>query len=260
MMKVGYNPIRYTPALTTPIGVYFDSTGNRLLATEFATSGTVKIFNGTTLALSNTLTGFNQPSYIAHDEVNNVFYVSEDVGGTSSSGRISTINGSSLSVTTGVITGLYTPRGIVLDNSGGRVIVCEGSNNLVKVYNLTTKALITSFACTGATGIHWDSVLNKLYICAASSGEVRVFNATTYQLIDTIAGLTGPYGITGDANKIIVANQTGNKISIINKSDHSVFATIAGISTPRMVDAKSGKFYLAQNGISRVSVIDAPYV
>lgn len=82
------------------------------------------------------------------------------------------------------------PRGVLYDPVENKVFVaCEGSDS-IKVFNATTRALITTIALTAGDAPRWlarSPVTADLYVACTGNGQVRRIDATGHTVVSSVA-------------------------------------------------------------------------
>lgn len=251
------NEIKYSDALTAPIGVHVDSVNNRVLVGNYGTNE-VKILALDTLKITGVITGIPLAATIVSD--NTYYYAVYENDWIHLTDFVYQINKTTLVKTKLNFSGVTTARGLFVDMANDRLFVCSYNTSQVFVIKNSDKTPITNFSSNNPVGVHLDLALNKLYVTDYLGNKIYIYNATTYALITTLTtGLNGPYGLSGDANFLIVNNLTGSNMLMINKSDNSIKGIIGGMQGVRFSDISGGNIYTAQTGINRVSEMPLPY-
>lgn len=126
------------------------------------------------------------------------------------------------------ITGLGGPFGMAVNDSNGNIYVADaGSTKLLRVYDGSTGAPVTSIGSWTASGIPqtfaWpnDVVIDKnwnIYVSDGNRGEVDVFNGSTYAYITSIGT-----GVIGYCRGVMVDNQGVTTSVYISGQNNNVY-------------------------------------
>jgi DNA-binding beta-propeller fold protein YncE len=144
----------------------------------------------------------------------------------------------------------FLPQGVAFDATHDRILVADGENERVQIFNAATLAYVTTLGVTGTqkadntgfdlpTDVAYDPAHDEILVVDQNNDRVQVFNGTSFAYVATI-GQTGnaalgpglfafPAGIDIDTvnNHILVADQGNNQVQILTAGSFG-FVTALG--------------------------------
>lgn len=261
--------------LRNPTCVIFDALGNYYIADQendvirkVSASGIIKTIAGIPglprysgdggLA---TFAELNLPRIIAIDESGNIYIA--DAGNNrirmiSSNGKISTIAGDSIGGYNrdGIMATkaeLLDPLGIAIDEQNNLLYIADASNNRIREVNLTS-GLIQTIAGNGSQGFSGDGGLainaqfdhpcnialddtGNIYVADWFNDCVRKISKIT-GIINTVAGMGGVAGYSGDGGPAISAELSDDIFGISFDAAENMYISDAGNECIRKVDTR----------------------
>lgn len=141
------------------------------------------------------------------------------------------------------------PGDIAVDNT--RIYVTDRTNNLVRIYNRFTYALITTFGGLGAADGFFNSPsgidVDDLYIYVADVNNLRIqiFNKITLEFVLKIVSPVQHYGVAVDQNKLFRQNFNNTPgISILDKYSYVTESNFGIVATFRPIHIDYDDFYI----------------
>ena len=253
------DPIQYN-SLTRPFGIAYDSAGGRIAIVD-VTNSNVVFLNATTLATITTvhITPVVALSMVALDPSGNRFFITDDHG------EVSVISGTDYSVSS------FVNIPPTADNPTCRAIriadtriffscyfTGTGSSKIF-VYNLSTAALITSFAVNSACGM--EIADSKIWVSCHGANNVLVYNLTTYSLITTIAVGVDCYTLANDPDLdyMIINSRDSDQLKLLRRSDSTIVGAMAGIAGSNDSVFIGGKIYTTLQSTNKLAIIERFY-
>ena len=231
---------------STPWGIAFDSTNNRMYVVNFA-AGTVSVINTATNAVVDTISVGSNAYGIAFDSTNNRMYVANH-----GSNTVSVINTATNAVDA-TITGVGTgTRSIAFDSTNNRMYVTNDGSNTVSVINTATNAVDATITGVGSNpyGIAFDSTNNRMYVADNGGVKVSVINTATNAVVDTISLGSKPYDIAFDStnNRMYVTNNAWAKVSVIDVNSVTAPAQVGTVTITPGTDTTALSWSTPANG------------
>jgi DNA-binding beta-propeller fold protein YncE len=132
------------------------------------------------------------------------------------------------------------PQGVAYDTIGNRLLVAEGSNQVIELFDGGSLALLSTLGAGGAAGsdaghfsapggVAFDPTHNRILVADTGNHRVQVFDAGSLALVATL-------GVTGVAG-----------------SDNAHFSSPSGVA----IDTANDHFVVADTGNDRVQLFDA---
>jgi hypothetical protein len=188
--------------------VLFDPVVSRDRLLIGTVSGTILVYNATTLEKITTITGFSGTVRgLVYDPINDRFVTHETNGKVTAFDANTYVKGPSITFSGNAG---YSS----VDPDTNRLFIPNWNGNLLQVHDLTTLSLITSFPAYGAIGSYFDKPRNRLFVSDQRTAGVFVYNATTYEYITKLSTLLRPYGISArnDRDSLLLSNNTAAPI------------------------------------------------
>lgn len=141
------------------------------------------------------------------------------------------------------------PASVAIDTTNGHILVVDQVNERVQIFNLQTRALVTTLGTTGVIGsdaahfflpqgVAFDSTHDRILVADSENERVQVFNAATLAFEQTI-GVTGtqetddtgfdlPTDVAYDPahDQILVVDQNNDRVQVFNGTTFAFVATI----------------------------------
>jgi DNA-binding beta-propeller fold protein YncE len=184
------------------------------------------------------------------------------------------------------------PQGLAFDTVGNRLLVAEGANQIVQIFDGTSLAPLTVIGEAGVTaadaghlsdpgGVAVDSARGRILIADTGNDRVQIFDAVHVTPIATLGvsgvsgtddgHLSGPAGIAIDTvnARILVADTANHRIQLFDADSFAFIATIGVTGTPGTdnahlsapqavaVDATTGHLLVADTGNNRIQIFNA---
>jgi DNA-binding beta-propeller fold protein YncE len=184
------------------------------------------------------------------------------------------------------------PQGIAFDTNNKRLLIAEGSNQVVQVLDGTSFALLATIGIAGVSGadgghfsypggVAYDPKRNHIVVADTGNDRVQIIDGTTFGAVGTIgvAGvpgadpthLSGPVAVAVDsANDRIAVADTGNsRVEIFDAGSLALVGTLGVSAAPGAdnlhlsapqgvaIDTESGHLLVGDTGNARIQVFDA---
>jgi sugar lactone lactonase YvrE len=271
--------------LNNPSNVVFDAAGNYYISDQ--QNDVIRKVNiagiVTTIAGEATKQGYigdgklatseqlNWPKGIVIDDTGNIFVA--DYGNSrvreinAKSGKISTLVGTFISNYNGDnhpldSTELYDPTGLAFDKQGN-LYIADANNNRIREVNIS-KGTIQTIAGDGAQGYSGDGGpatnaqldypnsialddTGNVYIADMNNGCIRKVSKNT-GIINTIAGLGGVYGYSGDGGPAINAEFSTDISGVSLDATNNIYISDAGNECVREINTAGIIMTIAGNG------------
>jgi DNA-binding beta-propeller fold protein YncE len=183
------------------------------------------------------------------------------------------------------------PQGLAFDTAGNRLLVAEGANQIVQIFDGTSLAPLAVIGVAGVSaadaghlsdpgGVAADPVRGRFLIADTGNDRVQIFDATQVTPIATLgvsgvpgtdAGhLSGPAGVAIDTvnARILVADTANHRIQLFDADSFAFITSIGVTGTPGTdnahlsapqavaVDAATGHILVADTGNNRIQIFD----
>jgi DNA-binding beta-propeller fold protein YncE len=184
------------------------------------------------------------------------------------------------------------PHGLAFDTTNNRVLIAEGSNQVVQVLDGTSFAPIATLGVAGVSGgdnghfsypagAAFDPTHNHIVVADTGNSRVQIIDSATFGVVATIgvSGVQGsdsghlsqPAGVTVDAanDRIAVADTGNSRVQIFDAGTLALVATLgvsavpgadnAHLSAPQAVaiDTAAGHLLVGDTGNERVQVFSS---
>ncbi|MBI5739603.1 MAG: carboxypeptidase regulatory-like domain-containing protein [Nitrospirae bacterium] len=263
------------PTGVEPIRIAVDSATHNIFVSS-PSSGSVLEYNQSG-ALVSEITGFDTPLSVAVDGSGRLFV------GDSGDGRVSfyDLNGGSFQYVgeLGAGAGEFGYPGDIAVSQNGNVYVTDSVNNIVKVYNASTGAYVSSIGSFGAgsgqfnfpAGIACDDTTQQIYVVDQINGRIQVFNLTgTYiRSIGSFGSgngkLTRPQGVFVMDGYIYVTDSYQSTVEVFTST--GAFVTFIGsygsgaglLRIPMDVALDGPTMYVTNSDNLRIEAFDISY-
>jgi YVTN family beta-propeller protein len=236
-------------------------------ATAYGAAGTVSVIDGTSYAVTSTITVGVFPFAAAVDPTTDTIFVAN-----SDFGDVSVISGTSNTVITNVQVG-NSPIAVGVDPEAHTVYALN-IDNTVTIFDERTNLVVATVAvgygqAGGGGGIGIDPTTHTVYVATQNSDSrvapqnastLTVIDGSSYKVVTTLPVGGNPVAVVVDpsTHTVYVANSLDNTLSVINGSANSVSTTLSVCSLPlgAAIDTATHIVYLACNGDRSVSGIN----
>lgn len=239
-------------SLNNPFGICFDPVNSKILVANQG-AGTISVFDLGWNAITTVNIGF-APAGIVYNSYNDVYIVSGN------SLNVVSVNASTYAVTTVISTFTNNGRGMAIDYTNNRLLICGYSVDTVHIRDATTYAAIDIISISSPSDLLLDLAGDRLYIVRRLALAIAVYEYSTLTLLTTITGLsTEPYGIEEIDGKLIVTHIiAAGSMTIINKSDYSTFGVVRGFNVPRLPIVEDGLIYIP-TASNKIVTLEKPF-
>ncbi|MBI4265749.1 MAG: Ig-like domain repeat protein, partial [Acidobacteria bacterium] len=205
---------------------------------------------------------------IAANSVTHRAYVAVGSGFTSSTFKVSVIEGTSDVADIPVSAGSTGPTWVAVNEATNRIYVNHTGANFATAINGASNSVIGTFS-TGQypEGIVTNPLTNRLYVANTNSGNVQVFNTANdaNSVVATIAipgsgaGITNLYlAIIPGANRLFVTAPGLKRVFVVDTTSNSVVTSVATPFSSYFIAAHpvTNELYLTLSGDPHVLVLD----
>jgi DNA-binding beta-propeller fold protein YncE len=188
----------------------------------------------------------------ATDTAGQRFYVGTTLGG-SSAVQVIDVSSRTTVDSIAVTPGAQIPVALAVDAAAGRLYVSETSGLDVKVFDLTTHALLGSITgLSNSEGIAVDPVAYKLYV--ATNNTIRVYDSITLALLTAFGSVPdndwyNPNALALDRTngRLYAGSQTLGETDVFDTATGTLLATLQFYSRAYAVDPAQGKLFAVAN-------------
>lgn len=207
----------------------------------------------------------NDASAIGYDSVSDLYYVSNEFGGTNQ--PQANVDASTFAVSTNVFTSppdVAVVRGYEFDIVDDKLFLSNFAYNSVEVYEASTLTHLSTISITSPIGIYLDQTNKLLYVAVGSNKKIKIYNSNTYAFIENINLLNQSevYEIrvdNNDSNILLFSDRIKKQIGAVEISTKSFLGTTAVGSITGFFDVKDDSIYYATNSIFYLARTDKFY-
>lgn len=235
-----------------PFSICIDSVNSQILVANQG-AGTISVFDLGWNAITTVNIGF-APAGIVYNSYNDVYIVSGN------SLNVVSVDASTYAVTTIIESFTINSRGLTIDDTNNRLLICGYSVDTVHIRDATTYAAVDTISVSSPSDLLLDLANDLLYVVRRLSNAIAVYTYSTLTLLTTITSLsTEPYGIEEIDGKLIVTHIiAAGSMTIINKSDYSTFGVVKGFNVPRLPIVEGGIIYIP-TVLNKIVTLEKPF-
>jgi uncharacterized repeat protein (TIGR01451 family) len=255
----------FLPLSAGPFGIAVDTDTDTVYVTESGEnensgSGTVTVIDGSTDAVTGTITVGDDPQGIALDQTTDTIYVAN-----AASNTVSVIDGADGTVLATIPVG-SSPQGVAVDETTDTVYVANsGSDNVTVIDGASDSATATVTVGTEPQGVAVDATTDTIYVADAGSNAVSAIAGATNTVSATVAvGTSGaqnhPDGVAVDASTdlVYVSDSGTNQVSVIDAGESNSVSEIGVGANPSgiAIDPSNDTIWVAATNDADVDVIN----
>lgn len=243
---------------SSPQGIAYDSVNNRMAIVNDG-KNVVFIFNSITFDLIATVTLPTAVyTGIVYDSVNNRFLITVDseticrvIDGVTYAVTSFTIAKTSGEVSRGIEVDVINDRIFITGSSV--------ADNKIFVHKASDFSSITTISVNRPLGILYDNANNLLYVTCVDNVvrifNATTYALISTVSGSGVLALNIPLGLSYsnlDSNIIYIANSTGNKLSILNRTSRSITGQISGVTNAKYIKNIGNDLYVSSEILSKI--------
>ncbi|MDA1013362.1 MAG: hypothetical protein O3A00_02790, partial [Planctomycetota bacterium] len=165
------------------------------------------------------------------------------------------LDGSNL---TDLITGLSSPRDVVLDHTNDKLYWTNAGTGTIQRANVDgtgIEVIVDLGVSANPVGIAFDITNQVVYWANRSAGSIQRANADGSGLEDVVTGLDAPVDVAADAtsSKVYFSDENTGKIQRANFDGSNVEDLITGVNSKGIVlDVPTGKLYFTEDSKNKI--------
>lgn len=161
-------------------------------------------------------------------------------------------------------------QGVGIDRKNRHIIVCDGSNNRVQVFDAAL-SLVHTIGETGVKGgdeghfrgcgsIAVDTAGGRIFVTDLRNDRIRIFDAANFAPLGAIAAsAAGGLAVDEKGARLFASDARNRRVAIFSTTDgHSLGTIEKGLREPAqlVIDRENDHLLVADTGTERVAVFD----
>ncbi len=215
-------------------------------------SGTVSVIDGSTDAVTATVSVGSLPYVVAVNPATDKIYVSKTFSNTTT-----VIDGKTNQ--TSILKAGVQADAIAVDASTNKIYMTSYEGNKVTVIDGANDSFTTVAVDTHLWGIVANPATNRIYLTGSGSAKLWVLNEKTNAVTSVDTGEI-PCAVAVDpaTNRVYVANYGSDSVTVIDGASSSVIATVHVGEHPQAlaIDPETHRIFVANTHSNNVTVID----
>ncbi|MGB0429473.1 MAG: YncE family protein [Bacteroidia bacterium] len=148
-----------------------------------------------------------------------------------------------------IVKDLDVGRNVHFINNGESIVLCSPESNLLAVYSIATKSVITKTVSGMPFGLTLNKSKNEIYMSALHSRCIQVYSINTLELIDSIAmnGVSGRFINLNQENSLFVGVRSSKSISKVDLENLREISFQKTMNLPGPIFSKLNNLYYYQS-------------